>query len=138
MRLIGTSWIKLSHTHDPSSTSRFILVSIPNIYLTNPNFLVPTAPPTKPVQNLKELPKIEKKVILRKNIREKNQKENVNYGWRNNYKQSNNVFVNQTTNVYINNDNRNHCSHHSYYTDNWSNWRYEDKLEILWLNKIRT
>lgn len=65
--------------------------------VANPNFLVPTAPPPKPaIQNPKELPIIEKKVILRKNIREKNQQTNVNYGWRNNYRHSNTVYVNNS------------------------------------------
>ena len=96
--------------------------------VANPNFLVPSAPPvpTAPI-NPKALPVTEKKVILRKNIREVNQKQNANYGWRNNYKQSNNVFIQQNNNVYINNDNRDHWRHHNCYNDGCSDWRYEGR-----------
>jgi hypothetical protein len=89
--------------------------------VANPNFLVPTAPPPKPaIQNPKELPIIQKKVILRKNIREKNQQTNVNYGWRNNYRHSNTVYVN-------NSYERNHWDHHHDYHDGCINCRREDR-----------
>ena len=95
--------------------------------VANPKFLVPSAPavPTAPVDS-KALPVTEKKMILRKNIRIANQKQNVNYGWRSKYKQSNNVFTKQRNYGYMDNDSSIH-DHHDYHHDSHDDWRYEGR-----------